>query len=111
MGSAGPTQVQLTQLKRSQEMSQNEYKNLEKEREDLGLRYNAQRDTAQIIQPATAITTPIRPRKGLNLMFAGLMGLCFGVSMAFLQEFLDDRVNTPEDAERTVACRSWATSR
>src|SRR5947209_16152054 len=70
MGNAGPAQVKLTRLKREQELAQNQYKNLEKEREDLTLRYNAQRDPAQIIQPALALRTPIRPRKALNLLFA-----------------------------------------
>ena len=41
--------------------------------------------------------------KALNLMFASLMGLCLGVSMAFLQEFMDDRVNSPDDVERSVS--------
>jgi len=102
MGNAGPTHVELTRFKREQELAQNEYKNLEKEREDLALRYHAWRNTALIIQHASALTTPIRPRKGLNLLFASLMGLCLGVSMAFLQEFLDDRVSSADDAERTV---------
>src|SRR5438477_7511352 len=75
---------------------------LEKERQDLELRYNAKPYTAQIIEPAALPTSPVRPRKALNLMFASLMGACLGVSMAFLQEFLDDRVNSPEDADRTV---------
>jgi capsular exopolysaccharide synthesis family protein len=103
MGNLGPTQVQLTKLKRQQEMAQNEYKNLEKEREDLELRFKAQRHTDQIIEQPVTPKTPVRPRKALNLLFASLMGICLGVSMAFLQEFLDDRVNSPEDAERTVA--------
>lgn len=103
MGKVAPTETLLTKLKREQEMAQTQYVNREKEREDLELRYNAQRDTAQIIQPAALPNSPIRPRKALNLMFASLMGICLGVSMAFLQEFLDDRVNSPEDAERTVS--------
>jgi polysaccharide biosynthesis transport protein len=77
--------------------------NLEKERQDLEMRYHAHPVNAQIIEPAALPTAPVRPRKSLNLMFASLMGLCLGVSMAFLQEFLDDRVNSPEDAERTVS--------
>jgi capsular exopolysaccharide synthesis family protein len=103
MENVGPTQTRLAQLKRAQEMAQTAYTNLEKQQEDLALRYHAQRDSAQIIEPAALPTIPIRPRKALNLMFASLMGICLGVSMAFLQEFLDDRVNSPEDAERSVS--------
>jgi polysaccharide biosynthesis transport protein len=38
----------------------------------------------------------------VNLLFASLAGLFFGICMAFLQEFLDDRINSPEDVDRLV---------
>lgn len=102
MNTMGPLQVMLARLNREREMAEAAYKELESERRQLAIRQKAWRDSAQIIQPAAVPLSPIRPRKTLNLMFATLMGLCLGVSMAFLQEFLDDRVNSPEDAERTV---------
>jgi capsular exopolysaccharide synthesis family protein len=81
-------------------MAEAAYKSLEEQRRELEIRYNAQRDSAQIIEPAATPRVPVRPRKALNLMFASLMGICLGVSMAFLQEFLDDRVNSPDDVQR-----------
>jgi polysaccharide biosynthesis transport protein len=95
--------MQLARLERDRGMAEATYKSLEAHRQELEIRNNAKRRSAVIIEPANLPRVPVRPRKGLNLMFACLMGLCLGVSMAFLQEFLDDRVNSPEDAERTVA--------
>jgi polysaccharide biosynthesis transport protein len=94
--------LQLGQLERERGMAESTYKSLEAHRQELEIRNNAKRHSAVIIEPASVPRVPVRPRKGLNLMFASLMGLCLGISMAFLQEFLDDRVNSPEDAERTV---------
>jgi capsular exopolysaccharide synthesis family protein len=102
MANMGPMQVMLAHYNRERDVAESAYKELESRRRELELRNNAFRDTAVIIEPATVPMTPVRPRKTLNLMFASLMGLCLGVSMAFLQEFLDDRVNSPEDADRIV---------
>jgi capsular exopolysaccharide synthesis family protein len=98
----GSLPVTLAKLNMQRDMAEAAYKSLEDHRRDLEIRFQARRPGAQIIQPADLPLKPVRPRKALNLMFATLMGVCLGISMAFLLEFLDDRVNSPEDAERLV---------
>jgi capsular exopolysaccharide synthesis family protein len=56
---------------------------------------NVERVEAAIPQPA-----PIWPRPRQNLLFALVFGLMLGVAAAFLIEFLDDSLQTPEDVER-----------
>jgi succinoglycan biosynthesis transport protein ExoP len=102
MNTMGHLPIRLARYNRERDMAEAAYNSLEESRRELEIRYNAQRDTAHIIEPAAIPRVPIRPRKALNLMFASLMGLCLGVSMAFLQEFLDDRINSPEDIQRIV---------
>jgi tyrosine-protein kinase Etk/Wzc len=46
---------------------------------------------------------PIRPQRAQQVALAMVMGLMLGVGFAFLQEFLDDRVNTAEDVQRVAA--------
>jgi succinoglycan biosynthesis transport protein ExoP len=94
--------IRLSRLELNRDMAEAAFKRIEEKRQELDLRNNARRPSASIIEPAAAPRAPVRPRKALNLMFACLMGLCLGVSMAFLQEFMDDRVNSPEEAERMV---------
>lgn len=69
---------------------------------DLTLRNKTTRETAQIMQRAVPPTEPIRPKKAQNIIFAGLLGLFFGLCLALLQELFDDRINSPEEAERVL---------
>ena len=45
---------------------------------------------------------PIRPRKIMNTALAGVVGGMLAVGVAFLVEYLDDTVKTPEDVSRAL---------
>ena len=77
-----------------------------KEQSDLQLRQQAQRPNAHVIQSALLPTSPVRPKKALNILFSCVIGLFVGLCLALLQEFLDDRINTVEDADRLLALPS-----
>ncbi|MGV3720673.1 MAG: GumC family protein, partial [Actinomycetota bacterium] len=70
---------------------------------DLELRANTRIRTARILESAHVPTSPIKPKKATNMMLAIILALCLAAAMAFLQEFLDDRVNAPSDLERFSA--------
>lgn len=70
--------------------------------QDLDLRRNAKVEGSRIIEEAGVPSEPIRPKKPQNIMFAGLLGIFFGLCLALLQELLDDRINSPEEAERVL---------
>ncbi|MCC6730890.1 MAG: polysaccharide biosynthesis tyrosine autokinase [Chthonomonadales bacterium] len=74
---------------------------LTKSVEDLSLRRNATHDPLQVIQPAT-VAEKVSPRQPTNLVLSAVVGLLLGICFALLQEFLDDRVNAPEDARRIM---------
>jgi capsular exopolysaccharide synthesis family protein len=71
---------------------------------DLQLRKQTTVKSERIItlQKAEIPTQPIRPKKAQNIVFAGLLGLFFGLCLALLQELFDDRINSPEEAERVL---------
>ena len=52
-----------------------------------------------IWEKAEASSFPARPRVGLNIALGVLVGLVFGVGMAFFIEYLDTSVKTLEDVE------------
>jgi capsular exopolysaccharide synthesis family protein len=70
--------------------------------QDLRIRERANRSFTRIIETAGVPAGPIRPRKVVNVLLATLAGCFFGICMAFLQEFLDDRINSAEDSDRMV---------
>jgi capsular exopolysaccharide synthesis family protein len=64
-----------------------------------------QQDSAlqiSLVEPALTPLKPIRPRTPLNVGLGVLLGLLLGVSLAFLREFLDRSVTTPEQLEQAV---------
>lgn len=61
-------------------------------------------DNVTIISEATANTNPVSPNRVLNLIVGLLLGLSFGVGLAFLYEFLD---NTVKDEKFIMEELGW----
>jgi capsular exopolysaccharide synthesis family protein len=55
-----------------------------------------------MLQKAQIPNRPIRPNREQNILFAALLGIFFGLCLALLQELFDDRINSPEEAERVL---------
>ncbi|MFC1794588.1 GumC family protein [Planctomycetota bacterium] len=55
-----------------------------------------------IVQAATLPTVPIRPRKMLNILLGLLLGIFGGIGLAFLSEYLDHSIRTPEDVQEKL---------
>jgi succinoglycan biosynthesis transport protein ExoP len=73
---------------------------------DLNLREKAYHASVNIIQKAIPPVAPIRPNRILNIFVSLLAGLIIGASVALLQEYIDDRINSTEDAERLLSLPS-----
>jgi polysaccharide biosynthesis transport protein len=67
----------------------------------LNLRDKAYHDPVTVIT-AAGRAQEVAPKKLTNLAYSALVGLVLGFGLALLQEFLDDRVNSPEDARRLL---------
>lgn len=57
-------------------------------------------ENVQVIDPAQVPTSPVSPRPLMNIAIAGVLGIMLGVFIAFLKEFLDNSIKTPEDVEK-----------
>lgn len=57
-------------------------------------------DNVKIIDEAQIPRLPIKPRPMLNMGIAGVLGIMGGVFIAFLLEFLDNTLKTPDDVEK-----------
>lgn len=57
---------------------------------------------ARLVTPATASTTPVEPRPIRTAAVALVVGLIFGMGLAFLFDYLDDSIKSKEDLHRVV---------
>ncbi len=99
-------EVSLARLQRDHDDAFNEVSMLSSKLTDLNLRAASQHKSAQVLEPSTVPNIPVRPKKTLNILMGALFGLFLGICMALLQEYLDDRINTVEDANRVIGLPS-----
>ena len=95
----GGLERQQKQMQREIDRHQDAVNKFTKSVDDLSLRKIATHDPVLLISPAP-LGAQIAPRPMNNLLAATLIGLILGLCFALLQEFLDDRINTPEEAKR-----------
>jgi capsular exopolysaccharide synthesis family protein len=100
MDSLGPWESELTQLTSDRDSARGAYTMLADHLRDLEIRAGARLRTARPIEWAAVPTSPIRPRRQNSLFLAFILALALATGTVFLMEFLDDRVNSPEDWER-----------
>ncbi len=92
----------LNRLTRARDAAVEKDKNLSLQGSDIALREKAYRPGVRVMEPTVRPSVPIRPRKAQNIIVFTLFGLFVGVCLGLLQEYLDDRINTAEDADRVL---------
>ncbi len=90
----------LNQLQSAYDSAQGRDAMFSNEISNLSLREQAHHASEHICQYATVPTEPVRPKKVVSILLSALIGLFVGVSLALLQDYLDDRLNSVEEAER-----------
>ncbi len=68
----------------------------------LSLRSKTKNASVKVIDDATTPTDPIRPKRTQNIFLSFVLGAFLGLCLALLQELFDDRINSPEEAERVL---------
>jgi len=53
-----------------------------------------------VVSPPTIPFEPSKPKKALNIMLAIILGLFGGLGLAFMMDYFDHTVDTPEELER-----------
>jgi len=101
----GPYEIEQARLNRDREMAQAAYTSLSEQYRNLDIRLGAEHNFSpvRILEHARIPGSPIAPKKATNIMLSFFLALAAACGMAFLQEYLDDRVNSPDDIERIAA--------
>jgi capsular exopolysaccharide synthesis family protein len=77
-------------------------KSLSEAAERLGVLASLQTGNAELVQPADLPTSPFSPKPVRNGILGAILGLLFGIGLAFLFERLNRRLREPEEAQEAV---------
>lgn len=104
-------QVEITDKKNEQQVVERKIEELEKTytllsekitQTQITKSVNLGETSLQVISPATLKDKPVKPNKKLNIAIAGVLGLIMSLALAFVLEFLDNKVRTQEDIEKQL---------
>jgi capsular exopolysaccharide synthesis family protein len=65
-------------------------------------------NNVSILDQARPPLNPVRPRKRLNLVMGGMIGMFLGLGMVFFLDYLDNTFRTPEDVEQRLKLNTLA---
>ncbi|HEX2664865.1 MAG TPA: polysaccharide biosynthesis tyrosine autokinase [Candidatus Acidoferrum sp.] len=94
--------VQYNILKREVDTNKQLYEGLLQRLKEASVSASLKASNIRIVDAAEAPTKPIRPKIPLNLGVAAILGLGLGVSIAFVQERLDDTVKGTDDVKHLL---------
>jgi succinoglycan biosynthesis transport protein ExoP len=92
----------VARLQSTLELYQQIYLNLINSRESIRLARLQNTPNVVQIEAAAAPSKPIRPQPTQTAAMAGAVGLMLAAGIAFLVEYLDDTLKTPEDVDRLL---------
>lgn len=64
--------------------------------------------SVSILEPAQVPSSPVRPQTKMNIMLGAFIGVVLGGGLAFLLEYLDDKIRTPEDVSKMLGIGTLA---
>jgi capsular exopolysaccharide synthesis family protein len=99
--------IQYNILKREADTNKELYGGLLQRMKEAGVSAGITASNIQIIDQAEWPTRPYKPNKKLNLLLAAVVGLFFGLGLAFFFEYLDNTVKTPEEVEQMIRLPSF----
>ncbi len=100
--------VQFNILKREAEANKQLYDGLLQKLKEAGISAGLRSSDLRVVDPALVPGVPSRPQKTRNITLALLVGLIGGIGLAFLREYLDNTVKTPDDIEHLTQLPSLA---
>ncbi len=101
--SEAPDQADLARLQGNLAQYQNSYSSLLKSYEEIRVAEAQAIDSVIVVEPAQAPQDPISPRTLQNTLLAAVVGCMLAVGVAFLIEYLDDTIKTPDDVAHATS--------
>ena len=100
--------VQYNLLKHDAESNKELYDGLLQKLKEAGISASLRSSNIRVVDPALVPSTPDRPQKARNILLACLVGIVGGVGLAFLREYLDNTVKSPDEVLTLTGLTSLA---
>ena len=98
-----PKEVELARLTRQFELDDNIYKMLMEKYEEVRISEAGKLGNVKIIDQAQVPKEPVGPRRKLNILFGGLLGVALGIGLVLLMEYMDTSLKNIHDIEQFLA--------
>lgn len=95
-------ELELARLQRDLEINDRAYRTMKERYEAVRLSEVETVSNISVVEEAVPNHKPISPRKNLNKLLGGVIGIILGVILAFGTESIDTSIGTIEDVERTI---------
>ncbi len=95
----GRKEIAYTPLLREKVENERLYELVQSRMKEAGLMADQRTNNIRLVDPAVVPTRPVSPRVRRNMALSVVLGLFFGVGVAFLREVLDNTVGSPDDIE------------
>lgn len=92
--------IQYNILKREVDTNKELYNGLLQRMKETGVSQGLETSNIQIVERAVVPEKPSKPKKGLNLLLAMVLGSFMGIGLAFFLEYLDNTVKDPDEIRR-----------
>lgn len=96
-------ELALTRLVRNASVTAELYKMLLQKHEEVRIQEAMNIGNVRVVEEASTPKSPVRPKRSQNMLIGLLVGLMAAVGAALFLEYLDDTLQTADDAEKTVA--------
>jgi capsular exopolysaccharide synthesis family protein len=97
--------VDYSVLQRNADSNQRIYDQLITREKELRVVANSRTNNVRVVDQASVPGSPYTPDHRRDWIFALAFGFAFGIGIAFLVDYLDDTIKTPEDITRRLKLR------
>ncbi len=92
--------LQLARYERRKKVQEETFLMMKTKLEETKIQEASQAKNVRILDKAIEPLYPVKPNKKLNLMLGALIGLGLGIGIAFLLEYFDDSLKSPDEVEK-----------
>ncbi len=95
-------EIQYQTLQRDSDANQQLYDSVLKRLKETGITGGLETNNVRVVENATVPSTPVRPRRTLNLALSVVVGILLAVSVVLTIEYFDTTIKSPDDVERVL---------